>query len=241
MNTPDRKPSYDNIVRIMKAFPKVSCRWFLLGKGSMFGGLDDFLPEANERVLHVMNIMRLNPSQMSVKTSIPASEYKLLPENAPSQKMLDAVNKAFPEISSDWLYKNSKRMLKNDNPDMSDKHVIRFYSKIKSGLTSDNKPDELLYIYGFEDCEYATFFFGDSLNGMFTHGDIVILKNMNTNIILNGELHLVVVGNGVVIRLIAKEDTYLRLYDNRLPDIRISLSDVKELYQIKGVIKRMAI
>ncbi len=114
VNDKQKKPSYETILKILTAFPKVDCTWLITGRGEMFGSSDDNLPDVTDRVMHVMKKFSLSLKEMSYKIDVPPPELNdvMIKKRDPDVRLLTSIASAFPEIEPLWLFMNEGEMMR---------------------------------------------------------------------------------------------------------------------------------
>jgi predicted transcriptional regulator len=114
VNSKDRQPSYPTIVAILQAFPKLSCEWLLMGTGSMFSSGDDNIPEASDRVAHIIKKKEMTTRSFCISAKISETEMSevITGKKEPGTHMMAMIASAFPEIDPAWLFSNEGEMFR---------------------------------------------------------------------------------------------------------------------------------
>lgn len=201
--------------------------------------------DIRDRLAELMRYYNLNMNSFSKKIGLNNNTIigKIMQTKGrkPSLDTLELILEAFPKVNCRWLVTGNPSMFGVSDTDKSRQVSIPFYVSVKGGFDLNAPPDSVVIIHGFEDCDVATYYSGDPLSGILNSGDIILCKISSSDIIINGNPYLVVTRNGSVIRFAIKEDTSIRMYDNRLPDVILSTSDIVQIYQVKGCVKRVSI
>lgn len=115
-------PSYETIVKILDAFPKVSATWFVLGKGSMFGDTGHFLPNASDRIAYLINRKGLNIRTFSHKVNVAEEALSDIIQNKkqPDQVVLSRIASAFQDVDPSWLFLNEGEVFRSESEGSQD-------------------------------------------------------------------------------------------------------------------------
>lgn len=187
--------------------------------------------------------------------------------NGLSNKLLEQILQAYPEINRVWLLTGEGNML-NYNSDNTDSNVlceeqasynrekknsiIRYWIDIQAtggGLISFDDIRETyrkidIKIPEFSDCTDAINLYGDSMAPQYKSGQIIILKEWKETFIDYGNAYLIITKNGnrmvKVLRTI-KDDEKNVLCVSYNPDFdafKLKKEDILRLYLVKGAIEK---
>jgi transcriptional regulator with XRE-family HTH domain len=114
INDPDRKPSYETIMKILTTFPDISCRWLLFGEGEMINPGQDNIPDPSERIERLLKRLNITEAVMAEKMNISIDELNryLSKTKTPDIRCLSNIANAFPEVNPTWIILNEGRLFR---------------------------------------------------------------------------------------------------------------------------------
>lgn len=104
---------------------------------------------------------------------------------------------------------------------------------------------------GYQDCDFGLYVFGECMAPTITSGSLVICKKINDkSIIMYGEIYVVRTSDYLIIKRItkAKKESHILLvcdnftdnedFSNRYAPVELSRDEIKELFLVKGIVKK---
>ncbi|MFV0417172.1 MAG: helix-turn-helix transcriptional regulator [Dysgonomonas sp.] len=172
-------------------------------------------------------------------------------KNSISKELTELITTKYCNINKAWLLTGEGSMYtkpslnKENNPATTKK--IPFYDSAifeSEELNESPLPEPLYYIDvpSLTNCDFASLFVGDSMKPKIPSGSIVALKEMDIQLILPGEMYLIVTEKYTTIkyvRTVSENHTLLKLvpenkefYDEMLLDKAL----IRRIFMVKGVI-----
>lgn len=244
-----RKPSYEILNRIISRFPTVNANWLLTGDGDMILRDSNDLPAIKDRIKSIMKFYRFDEGDIIKKCGLhPATLKKVLNgSEEPDEETLLLIQRGFPNISEDWFYRNQGRMFSDfayksttsGEPDTTGIPLYRdtFTKQLKG------KPEGVLQISGYEDCEMAAYVSMKSMEPVIHQGDIIIMKSASRDMLLYGQTYIINQKTDHFLQVIKKgpstdEISLVSPPGNELDPIIIRKQDITSLFLVKGYIRR---
>jgi transcriptional regulator with XRE-family HTH domain len=255
INNPDRNPSYDVIFRIVTRWDQLNIRWLIAGQGEMFSIAEDSFQNINDRLSHVSRKYAITLAETAEQLNVEEEELrKFFYENeAPSAELINKYIASFPELNPDWVrYNHLPMMAKNTvgdyiSPDTLNKMIKTFGERLPGEFEAlfncyNARPAHIVRIESFLECDIALEVFGDEMLPDFMPGEIILCDLVNKNAYIYGLPYIVVTDQLNVLRYIqdsGKPDTLLLVpCDRKTNALEIKLTDFKQLFHIKGKIRR---
>lgn len=104
---------------------------------------------------------------------------------------------------------------------------------------------------GYQDCDFGLYVFGECMAPTITSGSLVICKRIkDKSIIMYGEIYVVRTSDYLIIKRItkAKKESHILLvcdnftdnedFSNRYAPVELSRDEIKELFLVKGIVKK---
>lgn len=171
-------------------------------------------------------------------------------KNSLSKELADKITTKYCNLSKAWLLTGEGSMYLSQNNkqrDLSQTKKIPFYDMVIFESDRENNlilPEPLYYIEApsLTNCDLATLFVGDSMKPKIPSGSIVTLKEIDIQLILPGEIYMIVTNKYTTIkyvRTVSENSSLLRLvpenkesYDEMLLDKSL----IRRIFMVKGVI-----
>lgn len=116
------------------------------------------------------------------------------------------------------------------------------------------RPQGFIRVPGYEDCDFATYAYGHSMYPIIESGALILCrKTQSKQMILWGELYYIITNDYRLIKRLQKgssKEMVLAISENeekrkdghtKFEPIEIHIDDIKDLYLIKGIIKKIQI
>ncbi len=255
INNPDRSPSYDVIFRIVTRWNQLNIRWLIAGQGVMFSIGEDSFPNINDRLSHISRKFAITLAETAERLNVKEEKLrKFFYENeAPSSELVKKYIASFPELNPDWVRYNHLPMMSKTSagdyisPDTLNKMIKTFGEHLPGEYEalfncSNARPAHIVRIESLLECDIALEVFGDEMLPDFLPGEIILCDLVNKNAYIFELPYIVVTDNLNLLRYIkdsGKPDTLLLIPSNGNKDsIEVKQSDVKQLFLVKGKIRR---
>ena len=136
VNEPDRRPSFEVLSLILKAFPSINPSWLILGVGNMFIQTGNNIKSSSDRIARLCEVLHITHPQLSEATGIELSNLKAIlnGDREPSDAQLGAICAAYPVINQDWIMKGEGDMLVMG---LSTKDFVPYFDSLPAGMTED--------------------------------------------------------------------------------------------------------
>jgi transcriptional regulator with XRE-family HTH domain len=255
INNPDRSPSYDIIFRIVTRWDQLNIRWLIAGRGEMFSIAEDSFPNINDRLSHISRKYAITLAETAEQLNVEEEELrKFFYENeAPSAELIKKYISSFSELNPDWVrYNHLPMMSKNTvgdyiSPDTLNKMIKTFGERLPSEFENlfncnNARPAHIVRIESFLECDIALEVFGEDMLPDFIPGEIILCDLVNKNAYIYDLPYIIIADNLNLLRYIkdaGSPDTILLVPPNGdKASIEIKQSDIKQLFLVKGKIRR---
>ncbi len=163
-----------------------------------------------------------------------------------SKEMADIINAKYPEVNKYWLLTGEGNMFAtaDNTPPVSSPTVgLPFYDADLMNLTKNRRrirPTYYINIPMVNDCEFAVQFHGNAMSPLIESGATVFTKSVNCDLVLWGQIYLVVTSSFAAIRILrsATEGAdFIRLVpeNSNYEEMTIAKTDIVNIYLVKGV------
>lgn len=234
-------------LNIVTRYPNISLKWLLNGDGDMVtSGQDTFRPMKAYKYLESKNLVK-EPEAFYNKVGITKEEFKQMQDGTLQDPVGVAIKiaAAFPE--TDFIFSKGLTKEKKDNS-----KVIPYYDiEVSAGPISfyqdyPELPHTTLEIPFVSDVDLAMPVYGDSMYPRIKNGDIVLLKKINnTDIIMFGEIYLIITADYRTIKYIRKhvdESKIILVSENEKFDpVEIQRDSILHLFLYKGKFEKSQI
>jgi len=168
-------------------------------------------------------------------------------KNSISKDLAELIAIKYCNVSRSWLLTGEGDMHvdKHDGSSSTSKKVPFYDHLWVEDKTIENELPEPLYYIDvpvLSNCDFATLYLGDSMKPEMASGSIVTLKEVDIDLVLPGEIYLVVTDKYSTVkyvRTIESDASSFRLVPHNKEDydeIIIQKSLIRRLYMVKGVI-----
>jgi hypothetical protein len=213
-----------------------------------------------KRLQEMMGILNIKAPQLAsaLGYKTPITIYNIVKgKQGMTKRFLESVSKAFPGIDINWLKTGMGKPIRDAVPSQGERKT----SSIRTGffdLLAQDDAHEFLMSWdekrtttyysapNLKNCDLAISMVGDYFYPKINGGDILFLRELDSTDLLPGsEMYVVVTKTQVLFRNLREgntNDTYLA-FDER-PDweeFELKKSDIKKLFQIKGVLSRITL
>lgn len=206
-----------------------------------------------QRLEAIIHYARMTTNAFAKSLSLKRSEnlYQIKKgNNGISKELADLIVSKYPEIDKLWLLTGEGTMFSSESTSQtamgllhSSKHGIPFYDVDLLSVINNRaqlNPSCYIDVPTAGDCDFVVKFHGGAMDPVIKSGSLVFAKEVDTNLIMYGEIYLVVTPSFAAIRHIGtdqKDPSKLRLVSANatFEDIPIEKSDIVSLYIIKGV------
>lgn len=116
------------------------------------------------------------------------------------------------------------------------------------------RPAAFIRVPGYEDCDFATYAYGHSMYPIIESGALILCrKTINKQMILWGEIYYIITSDHRLIKRLQKgssKESVMAISENeekrkdghtKFEPIEIQVDDIKDLYIVKGIIKKIQI
>ena len=255
INNPDRSPSYDVIFRIVSKWDQLNIRWLIAGQGEMFSIAEDSFPNINDRLSHISRKYAITLAETAERLDVHEDELrKFFYENeAPSESLIKKYITSFPELNPDWVRYNDLPMLAKTtvgdyiSPDTLNKMIKTFGNRLPGEFESlfncrNARPAHIVRIESFLECDIALEIFGDEMLPEFMPGEIILCDLVNKNAYIYDLPYIIITDELNLLRYIkdsGEADTFhLVTSDGKSDTLEVSHTEVKQLFLVKGKIRR---
>ncbi|MEG1635026.1 MAG: S24 family peptidase [Rikenellaceae bacterium] len=208
-----------------------------------------------QRLESIIHYARMTTNAFAKSLSLKRSEnlYQIKKgNNGISKELADLIVTKYPEVDKLWLLTGEGNMFSNDTTGsiasgnslrMIIKRGTPFYD-VDLMTVAKNRvqlaPAYYIDIPTASDCDFAVKFYGNAMSPVIESGALVFVKEVGTELILFGQVYMVVTPSFAAIRHIGSQPddpTKVRLVPaNALFEVMtISKSDIVSLYVVKGV------
>lgn len=188
-----------------------------------------------EKLIYHYRLNKYSFSQRIESASSIISRVIAEPGRSLSLELIQRIAENFPDVSIEWLVLGEGPMLKRSSEAETKTPMIKHYKR------SLDNPSGYIYAEGYEDCDAAFDVLGDAMLPRFLPGDIVIGRSVTKPVF--GQTHFLQTDDLPIMRNIAGQEgdaLILKAENSRYEDLYIKTSEVKKIYIIKGVIRRMS-
>jgi len=255
INNPDRSPSYDIIFRIVSRWDQLNIRWLIAGQGVMFSVAENSFPNINDRLSHISRKYAITLSETAERLGVKENELrKFFFENeAPSDELMKKYVASFPDLNPDWVRYNHLPMMTKTtardyiSPDTLNKMIKTFGDRLPVEFEAlfncrNARPAHIVRIESFLECDIALEVFGDEMLPEFLPGEIILCNLVNRSAYIYDLPYIVITKNLNLLRYIkdsGKPDTLFLVPSNGdTGTIEVKQSDIKQLFLVKGKIRR---
>jgi len=173
-------------------------------------------------------------------------------KNAISKDLAELITIKYCNISKSWLLTGEGSMYIMEPQEKSSENEAihkkipvyqEMYFNLENILESKNiEPSFFIEIPHLLNCDFATPFCGDSMLPEIPSGSLLILKKINLNMVLPGEMYYIVTNvysTVKYIRTIENEPDYLTLIPSNTKNydiMKIDKAEILSLFLVKGII-----
>ena len=164
----------------------------------------------------------------------------------PSNKTLNAVLSAFPEVNPDWLLTGSGEMYLSDTLSTTENKDVRLVPLLPVAAQGGTLNDFVVSVKASEcekiispirDVDYAMSISGDSMAPEYPSGAHILIKKINEKAFIDwGRVYVLDTCNGTVIKQLFpsdKPDTLLcKSINPNYPPFEVSFSDIYGVYRV---------
>lgn len=164
----------------------------------------------------------------------------------PSNKTLNAVLSAFPEVNPDWLLTGSGEMYLSDKLSTTENKDARLVPLLPVAAQGGTLNDFVVSVKASEcekiispirDVDYAMSISGDSMSPEYPSGAHILIKKINEKAFIDwGRVYVLDTCNGTVIKQLFpsdKPDTLLcKSINPNYPPFEVSFSDIYGVYRV---------
>lgn len=207
-----------------------------------------------QRLEAVIHYARMTTNAFAKSLSLKRSEnlYQIKKgNNGISKELADLIVEKYPEVDKLWLLTGEGTMFSEDTSGVGanstslrlTRRGVPFYDVDLMGVLKNRAqfaPSCFMDVPIAGDCDFVIKFHGAAMDPVIKSGSLVFAKEVNTDLIMFGEIYLVVTPSFAAIRHIGTDHTdpsKLRLVaaNATFEDIPIPKRDITSLYIIKGV------
>lgn len=161
-----------------------------------------------------------------------------------SKNLASRISDKFPDVSESWLLTGEGTMLGG----LSMANKISFYNIGVDGFNLEllnQHTQQELEIPFLSDCDFAIINNGEAMSPEIVSGSIVILKEVDVNAVILGDIYMVLAKHYNVIRFVRHFDTdswrLIAKNDQDYDDIIVKKKDVEAVYKVMGVLSMLSI
>lgn len=208
----------------------------------------------SERLMELIVTLGLNKNSFAMKIGLSdnATIVRIVndPTRGASFPVLQAIMTAFPEVNPRWLILGEGEMFEKE--EWRKRQLYTKYFKLASSdlLFIHNEkeapePTDMMRVYGFYDCDVAADVIGDSMEPRFNNGDMLLCKTVTPEMKISfGEAYVILTKGDAMVRYIRGmiNDAYrLSAESQRIDDTAVTKVEIRAIFKVRGVIRRVAL